>query len=68
MAAGLEGCYSIHCLRHTYGSHLYIASNHNLRLVQEQLGHSSIRITEVYASLMNTEIKASLEKLYKGIY
>jgi site-specific recombinase XerD len=63
--AGLESHYSIHCLRHTYGSHLYKASNHNLRLVQEQLGHSSIRTTQVYANLMNEEVKEALKELYQ---
>lgn len=63
--AGLESHYSIHCLRHTYGSFLYKSSNHNLRLVQEQLGHSSIRTTQVYASLMNEEIKKAVENLYR---
>lgn len=63
--AGLPEHYSIHCLRHTHGSHLYLASNHNLRLVQEQLGHSSVRVTEVYANLMDSDVKGALEKLYK---
>ncbi|MFH2069322.1 MAG: tyrosine-type recombinase/integrase [Candidatus Omnitrophota bacterium] len=63
--AGLESHYSIHSLRHTYGSHLYKASGHNLRLVQEQLGHSSIRTTQIYASLMDEEVKKSLEELYR---
>jgi len=63
--AGLETRYSIHCLRHTYGSFLYKSSNHNLRMVQEQLGHSSIRTTQVYASLMNEEVKKAVEKLYQ---
>jgi len=63
--AGLPEHYSIHCLRHTYGSHLYLASSHNLRLVQEQLGHSSVRVTEVYANLMNSDVKRAIEKLYK---
>jgi len=63
--AGLENHYSIHCLRHTYGSHLYKSSNHNLRLVQEQLGHSSIRTTQVYASLMDEEVKEALKELYQ---
>lgn len=66
LLAGLDSYYSIHCLRHTYGSHLYLASKHNLRLVQEQLGHSSVRITEVYASLMNSDAKKAVERLYKG--
>jgi len=63
--AGLPMHYSIHCLRHTYGSHLYVASGYNLRLVQKQLGHSSVRVTEVYASLMDKCIKQAVERLYK---
>lgn len=63
--AGLESHYSIHCLRHTYGSFLYKSSNHNLRLVQEQLGHSSIRTTQVYAGLMDEEVQKALENLYQ---
>ncbi|MFH1367944.1 MAG: tyrosine-type recombinase/integrase [Elusimicrobiota bacterium] len=63
--AGLASHYSIHCLRHTYGSHLYVSSGHNLRLVQEQLGHSSVRVTEVYASVMNSDAKKAVEKLYR---
>ena len=63
--AGLPNHYSIHCLRHTYGSHLYKVSNHNLRLVQKQLGHASIRTTEVYADLLNEDVKEAIEKLYE---
>lgn len=62
--AGLEDYYSIHCLRHTYGSFLYKSSIHNLRMVQEQLGHSSIRTTQVYASLMNEDIKKAVDRIY----
>lgn len=57
--------YSIHCLRHTYGSHLYKVSNHNLRLVQQQLGHASIKTTEVYANLIASDVKEAVESLYK---
>ncbi len=63
--AGLESHYSIHCLRHTYGSFLYKSSVHNLRLVQEQLGHSSIVTTQVYTGVMHKEVKKALEKLYE---
>ncbi len=62
--AGLEAHYSIHCLRHTYGSFLYKSSSHNLRMVQEQLGHSSIRTTQVYASLMNEDVKKAVDTIY----
>jgi site-specific recombinase XerD len=63
--ASLSAHYSIHCLRHTYACQLYKASGYNLRLVQKQLGHSSIRTTEVYADVMEPDIEDALRKLYK---
>lgn len=63
--AGLSSHYAIHCLRHTYGSFLYKSSGHNLRLVQEQLGHASIRTTQIYAGVMNDDLKMAIEKLYR---
>jgi site-specific recombinase XerD len=63
--AGLSENYSIHCLRHTYGTHLYKASNYNLRLVQKQLGHVSIRTTEVYANLLDDDTTQAVRNLYK---
>lgn len=63
--AGLPSHFSIHCLRHTYACQLYKASGYNLRLVQKQLGHSSIRTTEVYADVMEPDIQAALTKLYQ---
>lgn len=62
--AELSSHFSFHCLRHTYACHLYKASGYNLRLVQKQLGHSSSRITEVYADVINPDVTNSLEKLY----
>lgn len=61
--AGIQG-HSIHHLRHTYASHLYKASGFNLRLVQKQLGHSSIKTTEVYADVFNEDTEKALERLY----
>jgi site-specific recombinase XerD len=63
--AGLSIHYAIHCLRHTYACQLYKASSYNLRLVQKQLGHSSIRTTEVYADVMEPDIQDALRRLYK---
>jgi site-specific recombinase XerD len=62
--AGLPAHYSIHCLRHMYACQLYSASGYNLRLVQKQLGHSSIRPTEVYADVMQPDMQEALRKLY----
>lgn len=55
--------YSIHCLRHTYATFLLRASG-NIKLVKEQLGHSSVRTTEVYIGLIKDDVKQALENLY----
>jgi len=64
-AAGLSPHYSIHSLRHTYACHLYKASGWNLRLVQKQLGHTSIATTQVYADVMEPKLRKALERLYR---
>jgi len=45
--------------------HLYKASSYNFRLVQKQLGHASIRTTEVYADVMEPDVEYALERLYR---
>ncbi len=47
--------FSIHSCRHTYASMLYRSSRFNLRLVQKQLGHSSIRTTQIYADVLSQD-------------
>ncbi len=56
--------YSIHCLRHTYGTFLLKASR-NIKLVKEQLGHASIKTTEIYISLIAEDRQEALERLYE---
>jgi site-specific recombinase XerD len=63
--AGLSSHYHIHCLRHTYTTFLLKASNYNYRFVQRQLGHASIRTTQIYASVLEDEGKRALNLLYK---
>jgi site-specific recombinase XerD len=63
--AELSSHYGIHSLRHTYACHLYKASGWNLRLVQKQLGHSRISTTQVYADVMEPDMRRALEKLYR---
>jgi len=48
--SGLPSYYSIHSLRHSYGTYLYQRTK-DLRLVQKQLGHSSIATTTIYADV-----------------
>ena len=61
--AGLPTRYSIHCLRHTYATRLHKASGYNLRLVQKQLGHSSVSTTQVYADVLSEDVEKALASL-----
>lgn len=56
--------HSVHHCRHTYASHLYKASGHDLRMVQRQLGHASVKTTEVYAHVFDQDIDRAVERLY----
>jgi integrase len=37
----------------------------NLKLVKEQLGHSTVKTTEAYIGLLEKDTKEALTKLYK---
>jgi len=63
--AGLSPHYSIHLLQHTYPCHQYKASGWNLRLVQKQLGHSSVSTTQGYADVMGLDMLRALERMYR---
>ena len=62
-AAGLKSHYSIHSTRHTYGTMLYRGTK-DLRMVQKQLGHSSCKITEVYADVLGEDVEKAVNALY----
>jgi len=61
--ADLPERFSIHSCRHTYASMLYKSSDYNLRLVQSQLGHSSIQTTQVYADVLNKDAQKAVNGL-----
>lgn len=63
--SGLSEHYHIHCLRHSYTTFLLKASNYNYRFAQQQLGHASIRTTQIYASVLESEGRKAVEGLYK---
>ena len=63
--AGLSKTYSIHACRHSYGTYLYQKTK-DVRLVQKQLGHSSITTTTVYADVTVEETIDAVNGLYEG--
>ena len=52
-----------HSLRHSCGTQLY-RTTHDLRLVQEHLGHSRSTTTEVYAKVLGRDKRAAVEAAF----
>lgn len=55
---------SAHALRHSYAVEYYKQSDHDLRGLQKQLGHSSIQTTQVYADITREDIQDSIKNLW----
>ncbi|MGD0873442.1 MAG: tyrosine-type recombinase/integrase [Acidimicrobiales bacterium] len=65
--AGLDPALSLHCLRHSYVTHL-IEFGYPERFVQEQVGHAFASTTAIYTSVgndfKNQTLRAALARVY----
>jgi site-specific recombinase XerD len=58
--AGIQGA-SVHSLRHTFGTHT-VRRGTKLRVVQEMLGHSSLKTTSIYVSLAREDMDRQVQE------
>ena len=54
---------SFHCARHTFATTVTLANGASLENVSKMLGHSSIRMTQHYAKILNSSIERDMDKI-----
>ncbi len=65
--AGLDAALTLHCLRHSYVTHL-VELGYPERFVQEQVGHSHAATTAIYASVSNDFKNKTLQAALARVY
>jgi site-specific recombinase XerD len=65
-AVGLDARYATHSCRHSYATYLYRACGGDLQVVQEQIGHASIKTTTIYAKVTKEDKVRAADALAKA--
>lgn len=63
--AGIKKQVSVHTLRHSYATHL-LESGVDIRVIQNLLGHSSIKTTQIYTQVTSSKIQ-TIKSPFEGI-
>lgn len=64
--AGIKKPVTLHWLRHSYATHL-LESGTDIRFIQELLGHSSTRTTEIYTHV-STKSLQNIKSPYEDLF
>ena len=52
-----------YCARHTFATTVTLANGASLENVSKMLGHSSVRMTQHYAKILNSSIERDMDKI-----
>ena len=68
--SGINKNLTTHCARHTFATTVTLANHVSIENVSKMLGHSSIKMTQQYARIMNKSIAndmANVDAILKGV-
>ena len=66
--AGIDKHITFHCARHSFGTNMAATTAQkglSIRVVQDMMGHSSLRYTERYTRVMDEQKKAAMQEFGK---